>query len=229
MKTYHVTRAGRTRAAIILGILAVIFVFTGRKALGLWQGTTAKSTDLYLFNLNMNTVVPAFLLTLVAVASIPVAWYLVVELLTKIEITDGGIGITAPGYRIFYRWDEVSGIDVIEGPQEDSPVKLKVSTQQVALEVAQPEEEQNQAEDVSAFLSEVDQRKNRAERRLAREQRKEQTVQVRERATRGDGQKLKFWMRLLYPQARNPERLLLYPALEDRSSLLVEIRNHLSG
>jgi hypothetical protein len=35
-------------------------------------------------------------------------------------------------------------------------------------------------------------------------------------------------VRLLYPQARYPDRLLLYPSLEERPALVAEIERHLA-
>jgi hypothetical protein len=230
MKTYHVSKAGRFRAAILLITLAVLALYSGRKAWGLWRGISAKPSDVFLFNLNLNTTVPALLLTLVTLAALAVIWYLVVELLTVVRLNESGLLITAPGYRLFYRWNEVVTLDVITGPVEDAPVCLRVET---AVEEAQPETEatpvaDDSADEIAPYLSEADLREDKTARQRARELRRKATARVQARATRPDGRALPGWMRLLYPQVRQPDRLLLYPALEDRVLLLAEIESHLA-
>ena len=230
MKVYRVSRNGRLRALIILTVLGFIFIYTGRKVLGLWSGVTAKPTDLILFGLDMNTVVPAFLLFIIAVACIPVGWYLIVELLTSVEITDSGIGVKTPGYRIFYRWSEVAGIDVMVGPQEDASARLNISTNiSKSVQESQLEETGWAHGSIQVYLSVFDRSESKAQHLKARKQRKKWRTLVLNRATRPDGRPLGYWMRLLYPQARHPDQILLYPALEDRVALLLEIKGHFSG
>ena len=60
------------------------------------------------------------------------------------------------------------------------------------------------------------------------EARRQEALKLRARATRPDGRGLPAWIRWLYPQVRQPDRLLLYPALEDRTLLLAEIEGHLA-
>jgi hypothetical protein len=144
-------------------------------------------------------------------------------------MSEGGICVSAPGYRVFYRWEEVAGIDMMVGLQEDAAASLKIITgaepQSVPDEkAASPQETPVRAD---TYLSEQDRRLDRASRKLIRQQHKEELQQIQSRATHHDGRKLGFWTRLLYPQARRPDRILLYPALEDRAVILSEIRGHL--
>jgi len=189
-------------------------------------GSAAKSSDLILFGLNLNTVIPALLLLTVAVGCGVVIWYQVVELLTRLELTENGLRLFAPGYRLFYRWDEISGMDVINGPQEDCAARLYVATG-AGQPVEEAEKPANPAE-VTTYLSDIDRRKNKEAHRQEKQQRKTQIQTVRARATRADGQQLKFWLRLVYPQARRPDQIFLYPALDDRDKILAEIKGHLS-
>lgn len=193
---YGPTTAARLRTGVVLAILALIFLYSSRKALGLWSGSGAKLTDPQLFNLNLNTTVPAFLLTLVALGCLGVAWYLVVELLTSIRINESGLGVAAPGYRLFYRWDEIASVAVQE-TSEDGPTRLEIKL------VASPSDEMKTQDEVT---------------------RRPMTALVRRsRATRPDGRPLPLALRLLYPQAARPDVLLLYPALDDRPALLAAI------
>jgi hypothetical protein len=220
MKVYRVSNKGKVRAGILLTTIGILFLYTARKALGLWQNSPKKDTDLLLFGLNLNSALPALLLSLVALACIPVCWYLLVELFTHIEISDSGIGITAPGYRIYYRWSEVSRIDVLESIQEDSVARLSISTNDIP-EIASEENHSG------TFLSEPDRNANREERKLSRQRRKQGLSLIQTRATHADGRALNLWTRVLYPQARRPDQMLLYPALDDRANLLAEIRGYL--
>lgn len=235
MKTYHVSTLGRIRAAILLITLAALAFYAGRKAWGLWRGLTAKPSDVFLFNLNLNTTVPAFLLTLVALAAIPVGWYLLIELMTVVRLNESGILLTAPGYRLFYRWNEVTALDVISGPAEDAAVCLRVETASAETEpaeaiptrtadIAGPEAN----DEIAPYLSEADLREDKTARQRVRATRRQEALKIRARATRPDGRGLPSWMRWLYPQVRQPDRLLLYPALEDRTLLLAEIEGHLA-
>lgn len=235
MKTYHVSTAGRIRAAILLLTLVALAFYAGRKAWGLWLGLTAKPSDVFLFNLNLNTTVPALLLTLVALAAIPVAWYLLVELLTVVRLNESGILITAPGYRLFYRWNEVTALDVLTGPAEDTAVCLRVET--ASTEENPPEaepavsaatSEPDATDEIAPYLSEADLREDKTARQRAQIARRQEKLKLSARVTRPDGRGLPAWLRWLYPQARQPDKLLLYPALEDRSLLLAEIESHLA-
>lgn len=227
MKTYRISKAGRIRAGLLLVVLAVIFLYTGRKAIGLWSGITAKPTDPLLFNLNLNTTVPAFFLTLLALGCLGVAWYVVVEMLSEVRVDESGILVFAPGYRLFYRWNEITSIDVLHEPEEDTAACLRVETSASAprLEPAQPE---TGPDEIAAYLSEADLREDRATRRRQQQTRRQQVALVRSRATRPDGRPVPVWLRLLYPQARRPDRLLLYPSLDDRAALVSEIEQHLA-
>ena len=71
-------------------------------------------------------------------------------------------------------------------------------------------------------------RENRQLRRRKAQARRRQFQAIRARCTRPDGRELSPWLRLLYPQARRPDRLLLYPTLEDRPALIAEIEQHLA-
>jgi hypothetical protein len=221
---------GRVRAAILLLALVAIAFYAGRKAWGLWRGLTAKPSDVFLFNFNLKTTVPAILLFLVALACLALVWYLLVELLTEVRLSEGGLIVTAPGYRIFYRWNEVMALDVINGPVEDAAVCLRVETITEAAateaEAALPKAKPN--DEIAAYLSEADLREDKAARQRAIVARRLEMAQRRARATRPDGRALPIWVRLLYPQARRPDQLLLYPALEDRTLLLAEIESHLA-
>jgi hypothetical protein len=170
------------------------------------------------------------LLFLVFLAGLAVAWYLLIELLTEVHLSEGGLIVTAPGYRIFYRWNEVAALDVINGPVEDAAVCLRVETTTDAAateaEAALPEAEPD--DEIAAYLSEADLRKDKATRQRAVAARRLEMAQRRARATRPDGRVLPIWVRLLYPQARRPDQLLLYPTLEDRTLLLSEIESHLA-
>lgn len=230
MKTYHVSTAGRIKVGAVLLVLAVIFLYSGRKAWGLWGGASAKPSDPYIFGLNLNTTVPAFFLTLVALGCVGVAWYLVVELLSEVRVDESGILVSAPGYRLFYRWNEVTGIEVQAGPEEDAAAALRVNTgdNQTTEIVTESLEEEIETDEVTVYLSEADLRDDRATRQRQRLVRRQQKALVRARVTRPDGRDLPFWMRLLYPQARYPDRLLLYPSLEERPALVAEIERHLA-
>ncbi|HEX2916799.1 MAG TPA: hypothetical protein VH186_38930 [Chloroflexia bacterium] len=233
MKTYHVSTAGRVRAAAVLVTLALIFLYSARKALGLWTAV-AKPSDPYLFNLNLNTTIPAILLTLVALGCAGVAWYVVMELLSKVRVDESGILLHAPGYRLFYRWNEVTGVDVLNGPEEDAAacLSVEVNTGQATNEAGEnaPVTTKPSAEkdEIAAYLSEADLREDRKVRQQQQQVRRQQLAQVRARATRPDGRALPVWMRLLYPQARHPDRILLYPSLDERVELITEIEKHLA-
>ena len=237
MKVYRVSTAGRIRAAAILATLGLIFAYSGRKAFGLWGGVGAKPSDPQLFNLNLNTTVPAILLTLVALGCAATAWHIVVELVSQVRVDESGILVNAPGYRLFYRWNEVAAVDVLNEPEEDMPAQLRmqVVAPAGALDPSGPaavgtEDEPTASSDdeVAAFLSEADLRENRAARRRQRQAQHQQLAVVRARAIRPDGRPLPYWLRLLYPQARHPDRILLYPTLEDRPGLIAEIEQHLA-
>lgn len=229
MKAYCVSRIGRIRAAILLVTLAVIVLYAGRKALGLYSGITAKASDVFLFNLNLNTTVPAILLTLVALSALAVGWYLLVELITKVELTEGGLLIHAPGYRIFYRWSEVAALDVLNGPVEDAAVCLRIETaNQTEDEEGADQTELEPDDEIAPYLSEAVLREDKAAHQRIRAARRQQLALIQARATRHDGRALPSWVRLLYPQARRPDRILLYPGIEDRTLLLTEIESHLA-
>ncbi|MEI6047005.1 MAG: hypothetical protein WCS37_21870, partial [Chloroflexota bacterium] len=169
MKTYRVSTFGRFRAAILLLALAALAFYTGRKAWGLWQGLTAKPSDAFLFNFNLNTTVPAFLLSLVALSSLAVAWYLLVELLTEVRLSESGLLVTAPGYRLFYRWGEMKALDVINGPVEDAAVCLRVEMETAPdLAVAEVLPETKPNDEIAAYLSEADLRKDKVARQRVR-------------------------------------------------------------
>lgn len=227
MKTYRVTNLGRFRAAILLTTLAVLGLYAGRKAWGLWRGLTAKPYDAFLFNLDLNTTVPAALLTLIALACFAVGWYLLVELLTVVTLSDGGLQVRAPGYRLFYRWPEITALDVVNGPVEDATVCLRVETDVTTAPASAPAEPEIHDE-IAPFLSEADLREDKAARSRARAVRRRQLALLQSRAILPDGRPLPAWMRLLYPQTRHPDRLLFYPALENRTLLLAEIEGHLA-
>ncbi len=230
MKVYRVSRIGRLQAIILLVTLAAIAFYAGQKAWGLWRGLTAKPSDVFLFNLNLNTTVPAFLLTLVALGCLWAGWYLLVELLTQVRLSDGGLLLTAPGYRVFYRWNEITALDVLNGPAEDAAVRLQVETASDPTEVETEAEpaEQPPADEIAAYLSEADLREDKAARERAKAARRQEQERLRARATRPDGRVLPLQFRLLYPQAHRPDQLLFYPALEDRAGLLAEIESHLA-
>src|SRR4051795_12937171 len=103
MKVYRLSRGGRLRAGLLLFTLAVIALYCGRKALGLWGGASAKPSDPNLMGVNFNTTVPAFLLSLVALGCVATAWYVVIEILSEVRLDESGILLYAPGYRLFYR------------------------------------------------------------------------------------------------------------------------------
>ncbi len=214
------------RSAIIIITLAVILLYSLRKSLGLWSSSAGKSSDLILFGLNLNTSVPALLLLVVAVGCGVVIWYQLIELLTRLELTENGLRLFAPGYRLFYRWDEIRAMDIINRPQEDCAARLSVATG-VVQSTEEVEKPANPAE-VTTYLSEIDRRKNKEAHRQEKVQRKAQIQVVRARATRADGQQLGFWLRLVYPQTRRPDQIYLYPALDERDKILAEIKGHLS-
>ena len=234
MKTYRVSRMGRIRTAILILMLLAVAVYAGRKAWGLWRGLTAKPSDVFLFNLNLNTTVPAVLLTLLTLAAVTVIWYLVLELLSQVDLSENGILLHAPGYRLFYRWNEITALDVISGPAEDAAVCLRVETEtQVqndpATSVAETVADLEPSPDeIAPYLTAADLRKDKTAQKRARTARQQTFARLRARATRPDGRGLPVWLHLLYPQARHPDRLLLYPALENRTLLLAEIESHLA-
>ena len=127
MKVYRLSRAGRIRAGLLLLTLAVIALYSGRKALGLWGGASAKPSDPNLMGMNFNTTVPAFFLSLVALGCLATAWYVIIEMLSEVRLDNSGILLYAPGYRLFYRWNEISAIDVLQEPEEDAPATLRVA------------------------------------------------------------------------------------------------------
>ncbi len=227
MQTYHVSKAGRIRAAVLLVTIAAVALYAAQKAWGLWRSPT-RSSDLTLGGLDVNTFVPAGLLTLVALAAIPVGWYIVVELLTLVRLDENGMLFQAPGFRVFYRWDEIESLDVITGPVEDAATALQVETQPAVLEPEMVPNGQDVVEPVvidpvETYLSEADLREDKVARLRNRAARKVQLTAIRGRAIGNDGAPLKPWVRLLYPQARRPDRLLLYPALENRTALLSQV------
>lgn len=107
MQTYRSSKSSLLKIGTILLILVLVFGYSSRKAVGLWAGTTARSTDPVLFGLNLNTTVPAIFLTLVALASLLVGCYLLLELLTKITVDENGLTVSAPGLQRVYRWSEI--------------------------------------------------------------------------------------------------------------------------
>ncbi len=111
-KIYRASSAARIKAGIILAILVIIGGYSARKGLGLWGGASAKPSDPFLFGLNLNTTVSALLLLLVALASLVVAWYVLVELLTSVKLDTKGIEVSAPGYRRFYAWNELGAVEL---------------------------------------------------------------------------------------------------------------------
>ena len=236
MKVYRLSRAGRVKAGLLLATLAVIALYSARKAMGLWGGASAKPSDPNLMGVNLNTTVPAFLLSLLAVGCVAVAWYVVVEMLSEIHLDNSGILLHAPGYRLFYRWSEIAAIDVLQEPEEDAPAILRVSvpagTDLPGSPSLPPEEpdldDDEEPDEVAAFLSEADLRENRQLRRRKAQERRRRLAVIRARCTRPDGRELNPWLRFLYPQARRPDRLLLYPALEDRPTLIAEIEQRLA-
>lgn len=233
MKIYRLSRAGRVRAGLLLFTLAVIAVYSARKALGLWGGASAKASDPTLLGVNLNTTVPAFFLSLVALGCLATAWYVVVEMLSEIHLDNSGILLHAPGYRLFYRWNEISAIDVLQEPEEDAPATLRIAlpTDGAIPGAAVDDTDMDDDEEpdaVAVFLSEADLRENRQLRRRKLQARRRQFAAIRARCTRPDGRELNPWLRLLYPQARRPDRLLLYPTLEDRPALIAEIEQRLA-
>jgi len=97
------------------------------------------------------------------------AWYVIVEMLSEIHLDNSGFCCSAPGYRLFYRWNEISAIDVLQEPEEDRPATLRVvlpvdwpasALSGVALDELELEDEE-EPDDVAAFLSEADLRENR--------------------------------------------------------------------
>jgi hypothetical protein len=235
MKIYRLSQAGRVRAGLLLATLAVIALYSARKALGLWGGASAKSSDPSLLGLNLNTTAPAFFLSLIALGCLAAAWYVVVEMLSEVRLDDSGILLCAPGYRLFYRWNEISAIDVLQEPEEDAPATLRVVALPsdagtggpgVSLEDADLDIDE-EPDDIAVFLSEADLRENRQLRRRKLQARRRHFAAILARATRPDGRALTPWLRLLYPQARRPDRLLLYPTLEDRPALIAEIEQRL--
>lgn len=231
MKTYAVSAGGRVRAGVTLLILVLVFLYSSRKAVGLWGGASAKPSDPQLLGLNLNTTVPAFLLTLVALGCLGVAWYLVVELLSRVRLDEAGIALEAPGYRLFYAWNKITSIDVLVEPEEDAAACLQVEVAGARLPLAQADlsaDDPTDTDEIAVYLSEADLRENRARRRRQLQARRDLAASLQSRATRPDGRPLPLWMRLLYPQTRRPDRLLLYPTLEDRPALIAEIERHLA-
>ena len=227
MQTYRVSKAGRIRAVVLLITIATIALYAAQKAWGLWR-SPARSSDLALVGLDVNTLVPAGLLTMVALAAIPVGWYIVVELLTVVRLDENGMLFQAPSFRVFYRWDEIESLDVITGPVEDAATALQVETQPALLAPEIVSNGQNVVEPavidpVETYLSAADLRENKVARRRNRAASKVQLATIRGRAIGNDGAPLKRWVRWLYPQARRPDRLLLYPALENRTALLAQV------
>lgn len=229
MKQYRVSKAGRVRTAIVLVTLVAIALYAAQKAWGLWRAPQSLS-DPYLFGLDLDKFVPAGLLTLIALTAVVVMWFLLVELLTEVQLNENGILFKTPGFRIFYRWDEIEALDVVVGPVEDAPTCLQVATETPATS-SQPIADTSDAvatDTVENYLSEADLREDKEARQRVVSARKAQLTLLRSRATRADGTQLKAWQRLLYPQARRPDRLLLYPSLENRTALLAQIEAYLS-
>lgn len=226
MKKYRVLQAGRTRTIILIVTVLAIALYAAQKAWGLWRAS-GRNSDPVLLGLDLDKVVPAGLLTVLALAAIPAIWYLVVELLTVIEFDENGLLVKAPSFRIFYRWDEIRALDVITGPVEDAATCLQVETRPDDSVQAVQSENDIQAnkpvDPVETYLSEADLREDKKARQRTNAARKAQLILIQQRAIRPDGTQLKPWVRLLYPQARRPDRLLLYPSLENRTAILVEI------
>ncbi len=230
-KTYRVTPRGRLRAAILLLTLVIISGFSARKALGLWQGVSSKPSDLVFLNLDFNTTVPALILSLLALSSLLVVWFLVVEMVTQVTLSENGLLIRAPGFRLFYPWKEIAALEVLTGPAEDCPVVLQVGTNPKLtpiLEAGPGEDKPEIKDDIAFFLSEADLREDKNARRKAREERRLKEMELRSRITRPDGRKTSVWFRFIYPQVNRPDRLLFYPALEERNLLLAEIEEYLA-
>ena len=223
MKNYRASAAGRLQAGVILVVLAIIFVYSSRKAWGLWRGLSAKPSDPQLFQLNLNTTVPAFLLTLVALGCLGVAWYLVNELLSQVQLDENGILLQAPGYRLFYRWDEIAALEVLQEADDDTTVCLKLTL----VSDAPTDLSQDAPDEITAYLNELDQPADKAQRRRLRQARLQELLRQWVRVTRPDGRPVSPWLRLVYPQVRHPDCLLLYPALADRPALIAEVEQHL--
>ena len=231
---YNVSKASRIKAAILFVTIAVIAVYAAQKAWGLWH-TPGRDFDLTLFGLDMDNIVPAILLSVVAIAAIPAIWYIVVELVTTVKMDEAGILLKAPGYRIYYRWDEIKDFHVISGPVEDAATTLQVETlttddlenQKYNLQTEDELSLQTEIDPVEPFLSEADLRENKKVRQRNKIVREAQLALIKRRAVSNDGSQLKWWVRLLYPQALRPDRLLLYPALDNRTALLAQIERFL--
>lgn len=229
-KTYQVSTFGRLRTAILILTLFLISLYSARKAWGLWQAQTAKTSDVIFLNLDVNTVFPALLLSLVAISCLPITWNLVIELLTQITLNDAGLLLKTPVYRIFYRWDEIKSLDVISGPAEDSTVALQVETQTSrADDPALLYGEGGEPDAIASYLSEADLREDKELRQRIKAEKKLRNENLRQRVARSDGTGIKSWWSYLYPQVQRPDRLLLYPSIEKRSVLLTEIERYLAG
>jgi hypothetical protein len=136
MKKYKINRAGKVRSGILIVTLAVIALFCGRKAFGLWLGLSAKPSDPQVWGINLATTFPAFLLTLVTIGAVGVIWYLLNELLTVLELSDKGLTIRSPGYRAHYQWSKLNGFEIIAGDEEDAPLVLSLKGENLPREKA---------------------------------------------------------------------------------------------
>jgi hypothetical protein len=133
---YQSAKIGRLQVGAAIIILGLIAAYTARKAFGLWRGDNAKISDPYLFGFNLNTTVPALLLTGVALACAVAIWYLVLELLTKITVTDESVTVTAPGYKRIYRWEEIAGVQSENQPEDDRASRLRLTLKKPTVPAA---------------------------------------------------------------------------------------------
>jgi hypothetical protein len=168
MKIYRSGRNGYLRSGILIATLALLALFCGRKAFGLWLGLSAKPTDPQLWGINLATTFPAFLLTLITISAVMVMWYLVCELLTTIELTDQGLSLRSPGYRVNYQWSQIQTVEVIDEGSEDTPLVIRLKGDKLPREKT-------------------------------------------------------LIKQMFYRQAKQLDRLLLYPVLEDRAALKDEL------
>ncbi len=228
MKTYRVSTTGRLRAGCLLVILAVIGVYSLRKAIGLWSGTGGKPSDPQIFQLDLNTTVPAALLTLVALSCLAAGWYIVTEWLSQVQLDQTGLRFSAPGYRLFYRWDEIAALEVLQEPETDTPACLRVELLSSSGQATPVPEPLDAPDEISLYLSEADRPANKARRRQQLASRRQQTIRLRKHLSRSDGRPLPVWAGWLYPQVYRPDCLLLYPTLADRAALISEIEQHLA-
>ena len=225
MKTYHVSTIGRIRLGCILAILALILVYSAHKALGLWRGTSAKPSDPQIFQIDLNTTLPALLLTLVALGCLGAGWALVCELMTRVQLDDQGILLQAPGYRLFYEWQQIAELEVIQEPEDDTTARLHIAMTATVPEV----EEEAEPDELAEYLSAADRPANKQLRRRQREQHRQQMILVSKQLTGHVADRLPSpWLRWLYPQVRRPDTLLLYPSLADRTALISEIEQQLA-